>query len=82
MLQVHKSKIRFCQACGSPTKQVVPEGEEKLRAVCTVCGKIHYENPKMVRLSFLFIVSNLDSANEIFCLYDATFGIIYVFLGF
>ncbi|XP_020092752.1 nudix hydrolase 23, chloroplastic-like [Ananas comosus] len=45
---VHKSKIRFCQACGSPTKQVVPEGEEKLRAVCTVCGKIHYENPKMV----------------------------------
>ncbi|CAA6673439.1 unnamed protein product [Spirodela intermedia] len=38
----------FCQSCGSPTNPIVPDGDEKLRAVCTVCGKIHYENPKMV----------------------------------
>ncbi|XP_010940232.1 nudix hydrolase 23, chloroplastic isoform X3 [Elaeis guineensis] len=44
----HKPNISFCQACGNPTKDVVPEGEEKIRAVCTVCGRIHYENPKMV----------------------------------
>ncbi|WOL05308.1 hypothetical protein Cni_G14036 [Canna indica] len=43
-----KPKICFCHSCGNPTKQVVPEGEEKIRAVCTACGKIHYENPKMV----------------------------------
>ncbi|XP_042378548.1 nudix hydrolase 23, chloroplastic-like [Zingiber officinale] len=41
-------KIRFCHSCGNPTKQVIPDGEEKIRAVCTVCSKIHYENPKMV----------------------------------
>ncbi|KAG1361102.1 nudix hydrolase 23, chloroplastic [Cocos nucifera] len=45
---VHKPKVRFCQACGNPTKQIIPDGEEKIRAVCTVCGRIHYENPKMV----------------------------------
>ncbi|KAG1359511.1 putative nudix hydrolase 23, chloroplastic [Cocos nucifera] len=44
----HKPNISFCQACGNPTKEVVPDGEEKIRAVCTVCGRIHYENPKMV----------------------------------
>ncbi|XP_073105854.1 nudix hydrolase 23, chloroplastic isoform X2 [Elaeis guineensis] len=44
----HKPNISFCQACGNPTKDVVPEGEEKIRAVCTVCGRIHYENPKMM----------------------------------
>nr|XP_043610081.1 nudix hydrolase 23, chloroplastic [Erigeron canadensis] len=41
-------KINFCQSCGGPTKYVIPEGEEKERAVCTLCGKILYENPKMV----------------------------------
>ncbi|XP_020079959.1 nudix hydrolase 23, chloroplastic-like isoform X1 [Ananas comosus] len=45
---VGNPNIRFCQACGSPTKQVIPDGEEKVRSVCTGCGRIHYENPKMV----------------------------------
>ncbi|XP_031738511.1 nudix hydrolase 23, chloroplastic isoform X2 [Cucumis sativus] len=40
--------IRFCQWCGGQTKHGIPEGEEKLRAICTVCGKITYQNPKMV----------------------------------
>ncbi|XP_068640181.1 nudix hydrolase 23, chloroplastic-like [Aristolochia californica] len=44
----HKSKVNFCQSCGGPTKHVMPEGEEKMRAVCSLCGKIYYENPKMV----------------------------------
>lgn len=43
-----KPRIRFCQSCGNPTKQLVPDGEERTRAVCTHCGNIHYENPKMV----------------------------------
>ncbi|XP_027366362.1 nudix hydrolase 23, chloroplastic-like [Abrus precatorius] len=40
--------IMFCQWCGGPTKPEIPEGEERLRAVCTSCGKISYQNPKMV----------------------------------
>ncbi|RWR78545.1 nudix hydrolase 23, chloroplastic [Cinnamomum micranthum f. kanehirae] len=43
-----KPKIKFCQSCGGPTKLVIPDGEEKMRAVCTLCGRIFYENPKMV----------------------------------
>ncbi|KAK8966656.1 hypothetical protein KSP40_PGU016270 [Platanthera guangdongensis] len=44
---VHKKKDKFCQSCGSQTKEVIPDGDEKTRVVCTVCGTIHYENPKM-----------------------------------
>nr|XP_017254826.1 PREDICTED: nudix hydrolase 23, chloroplastic isoform X2 [Daucus carota subsp. sativus] len=41
-------KINFCQWCGGSTKHEIPDGEEKTRAICTLCGKIAYENPKMV----------------------------------
>ncbi|XP_076887751.1 nudix hydrolase 23, chloroplastic-like [Bidens hawaiensis] len=41
-------KINFCQLCGGPTKREIPDGDEKERAICTLCGKIAYENPKMV----------------------------------
>ncbi|KAB1216456.1 Nudix hydrolase 23, chloroplastic [Morella rubra] len=41
-------KINFCQWCGGPTKHGIPDGEEKMRAICTVCQKIAYQNPKMV----------------------------------
>lgn len=41
-------KINFCQLCGGPTKYEIPDGEEKERAICTLCGRISYENPKMV----------------------------------
>ncbi|KAF3442648.1 hypothetical protein FNV43_RR16564 [Rhamnella rubrinervis] len=41
-------KINFCQSCGGPTKHEKPDGEEKIRAICTICGKIAYQNPKMV----------------------------------
>ncbi|KAF8097799.1 hypothetical protein N665_0280s0003 [Sinapis alba] len=41
-------KIKFCQWCGGTTKHEIPDGEEKLRAICTHCDKIAYQNPKMV----------------------------------
>ncbi|EEF31668.1 mutt/nudix hydrolase, putative [Ricinus communis] len=44
----HVRNIKFCQWCGGAAKHEIPEGEEKLRAICTVCGKIAYQNPKMV----------------------------------
>ncbi|KAG4927958.1 hypothetical protein JHK85_054444 [Glycine max] len=30
--------IKFCQWCGGSTKHDIPEGEERLRAICTVVG--------------------------------------------
>ncbi|KAL4297895.1 hypothetical protein GQ457_12G013280 [Hibiscus cannabinus] len=41
-------RIKFCQWCGGPAKHEIPDGEEKIRAICTLCGKIAYQNPKMV----------------------------------
>lgn len=40
--------MRFCPACGSPVERRRPEGDDRDRAVCTACGTIHYENPKVV----------------------------------
>jgi len=42
------SEIRFCQSCGQSVQQSIPEGDNRLRAVCTSCEHIHYENPKNV----------------------------------
>ncbi|KAF9587661.1 hypothetical protein IFM89_004493 [Coptis chinensis] len=40
--------ISFCQWCGATTKQDIPDGDDKPRAICTSCGKVTYQNPKMV----------------------------------
>jgi len=37
--------IRFCKTCGGATRYVVPEDDNRERAVCSFCGRIHYENP-------------------------------------
>ncbi|CAN1307121.1 Nudix hydrolase 23, chloroplastic [Linum perenne] len=47
-VQGNGRKINFCQWCGGATKHEVPDGEEKTRAICTLCGRIAYQNPKMV----------------------------------
>lgn len=38
----------FCTQCGEPCRRLVPEGDNRLRRVCTGCDLIHYENPKNV----------------------------------
>ena len=40
--------INFCSACGASVEQKIPEGETLLRAVCSACQTIHYQNPKIV----------------------------------
>ena len=40
--------MKFCSECGSPVAQIVPAGDNRLRAVCSTCHNIHYQNPKMV----------------------------------
>jgi ADP-ribose/FAD diphosphatase len=38
----------YCSCCGRPNEQRVPPGEDRERSVCTACGTIHYQNPRMV----------------------------------
>lgn len=42
--------ISFCSACGHATHRILPEGDSRLRDVCTstACALVHYENPKIV----------------------------------
>ncbi|MGB7423066.1 MAG: NUDIX hydrolase [Comamonas sp.] len=41
--------IRHCRECGAPVVYRVPDdGDTHVRAVCTQCTTIHYENPLMV----------------------------------
>ncbi len=39
---------QFCSACGASVQYLVPKGDNRLRAVCTKCSSIHYQNPKIV----------------------------------
>ena len=40
--------IRYCSVCGAPTTSNIPEGDNRHRHVCSSCGFIHYENPRLV----------------------------------
>ena len=40
--------MKFCSDCGQPVARRIPPGETLPRAVCTACGAIHYENPRVV----------------------------------
>lgn len=40
--------MKFCSNCASPLDQLIPDGDTLPRHVCTECGTIHYQNPKIV----------------------------------
>lgn len=40
--------MNFCSHCGATVALAVPDGDTLPRHVCTSCGTIHYQNPKMV----------------------------------
>ncbi len=41
--------MKYCSACGSSDVAVrVPAGDHMPRYVCSACGVIHYQNPKVV----------------------------------
>ena len=40
--------MKYCNQCGGTVQSIIPNGDTKLRLVCTVCEFIHYENPKIV----------------------------------
>ena len=40
--------MKFCNQCGSTVDFLIPEGDNMPRHVCSQCGMIHYQNPKLV----------------------------------
>jgi ADP-ribose pyrophosphatase YjhB (NUDIX family) len=47
-MSVFDPAMNFCNACGGPLGETVPEGDNRPRHVCRDCGAIHYRNPKVV----------------------------------
>jgi NADH pyrophosphatase NudC (nudix superfamily) len=45
-LSYQRQLIKHCRACGSAVLYRLPDdGDTKLRAICTECHLVHYENP-------------------------------------
>lgn len=40
--------MKFCAQCAAPLQLRVPEGDHRERYVCSACGTIHYQNPKLI----------------------------------
>jgi len=40
--------MNFCTACGASVNYCIPAGDNRQRYVCTHCGTIHYQNPRIV----------------------------------
>lgn len=40
--------MKFCSECAHPVSLLIPPDDNRLRYVCSNCGFIHYQNPKMV----------------------------------
>lgn len=40
--------MNFCSSCGEKVSLIVPEGDNRPRHVCSKCGTVHYQNPKVV----------------------------------
>ena len=40
--------INYCSNCGKRTHREIPADDSRTRDVCTECGTIHYQNPKIV----------------------------------
>ena len=40
--------MKFCSQCGATVEHRIPAGDSLPRFVCTSCGTIHYQNPRMV----------------------------------
>lgn len=40
--------MKFCSVCGAPVELRLPPDDNRTRHVCTACGEIHYQNPKLI----------------------------------
>lgn len=47
-LDLAQPVVNFCSSCGGSIVHRMPAGDNLVRAVCNVCGTIHYQNPRVV----------------------------------
>jgi ADP-ribose pyrophosphatase YjhB (NUDIX family) len=40
--------MKYCSLCGGPVELRIPPDDNRKRHVCTVCGEVHYQNPKLI----------------------------------
>lgn len=40
--------MKYCSACGATVELRTPNDDNRQRHICTACGIIHYQNPRMV----------------------------------
>lgn len=40
--------MNYCSSCGGNVTLKIPDDDNLPRHVCTACGEIHYENPKII----------------------------------
>lgn len=40
--------MKFCTQCGGTLALRIPDGDDRERHVCTMCGHIHYVNPRII----------------------------------
>jgi len=40
--------VQYCSTCGADVEKGIPPGDDHPRYICTACGCIHYQNPKLV----------------------------------
>ncbi|MDH5517616.1 MAG: NUDIX hydrolase [Gammaproteobacteria bacterium] len=45
--------MKYCSHCGATTRQLIPNGDQKLRHVCSHCETVHYINPKIITGSLI-----------------------------
>ena len=41
-------KMKYCSSCGNKVSYKIPKGDNRKRAICDVCGEVHYKNPLIV----------------------------------
>jgi ADP-ribose pyrophosphatase YjhB (NUDIX family) len=46
--QTRALAMKFCSDCAHPISRLIPQDDTRERFVCTECGVVHYQNPKMV----------------------------------
>ncbi|HUV99946.1 MAG TPA: NUDIX hydrolase [Gallionella sp.] len=40
--------MKYCSLCGAPVELRIPPEDNRTRHVCTSCGEVHYQNPKLI----------------------------------
>ncbi|MGI9318948.1 MAG: NUDIX hydrolase [bacterium] len=40
--------MKFCNICGDSITIAIPNGDNRERHICSGCGEVHYQNPKIV----------------------------------